>query len=121
MFQETVIDANGKSRNTYRDVGGRIAAVEEWNTIDEVGQPIVTRYEHNPVGELVRVTDARNNATTATYLAAGQAEIAAAGGRVVGMKIVPHSGHFMPSLESLQIGIQAFPSTGSASGEREHS
>ncbi|WP_437646447.1 SpvB/TcaC N-terminal domain-containing protein [Sorangium sp. So ce362] len=72
MFQETVIDANGKSRNTYRDVGGRIAAVEEWNTIDEVGQPIVTRYEHNPVGELLRVTDARNNATTATYDTAGR-------------------------------------------------
>ncbi|WP_437646302.1 hypothetical protein [Sorangium sp. So ce362] len=72
MFQETVIDANGKSRNTYRDVGGRIAAVEEWNTIDEVGQPIVTRYEHNPVGELVRVTDARNNVTTATYDTAGR-------------------------------------------------
>jgi hypothetical protein len=45
-------------------------------------------------------------------LAAGQAEIAAAGGRFVGMEIVPHSGHFMPSLESLQIGIQAFAKHG---------
>ncbi|MGK3988331.1 hypothetical protein WME99_35140 [Sorangium sp. So ce136] len=45
-------------------------------------------------------------------LAAGQAEIAAAGGRFVGMEIVPHSGHFMPSLESVQIGIQAFAKYG---------
>ncbi|WP_438006555.1 RHS repeat-associated core domain-containing protein [Sorangium sp. So ce321] len=71
-FQETVIAANGKSRNTYRDVGGRIAAVEEWNTIAGVEQQIVTRYEHNPLGELVRVTDARNNATTATYDTVGR-------------------------------------------------
>ncbi|MGK3969872.1 RHS repeat-associated core domain-containing protein [Sorangium sp. So ce118] len=71
-FQETVIDANGKSRSSYRDVGGRIAAVEEWNTIAGVEQQIVTRYEHNPLGELVRVTDARNNATTAAYDTAGR-------------------------------------------------
>ncbi|WP_437316413.1 SpvB/TcaC N-terminal domain-containing protein [Sorangium sp. So ce385] len=72
LFQETVIDANGKSRSSYRDVGGRIAAVEEWNTIDGAPQQIVTRYEHNPLGELVRVTDARNNATTATYDSVGR-------------------------------------------------
>ncbi|WP_437812092.1 SpvB/TcaC N-terminal domain-containing protein [Sorangium sp. So ce1078] len=72
LFQETVIDANGKSRSSYRDVGGRIAAVEEWNTIDGVQQQLVTRYEHNPLGELVRVTDARNNATQATYDTVGR-------------------------------------------------
>ncbi|WP_437956878.1 SpvB/TcaC N-terminal domain-containing protein [Sorangium sp. So ce119] len=72
LFQETVIDANGKSRNTYRDVGGRIAAVEEWNTIDEVEQQIVTRYAHNPLSELVRVTDARSNATEARYDTVGR-------------------------------------------------
>ncbi|WP_437732812.1 SpvB/TcaC N-terminal domain-containing protein [Sorangium sp. So ce1335] len=72
LFQETVIDANGKSRNTYRDVGGRIAAVEEWNTIEGVEQQIVTRYAHNPLGELVRVTDARSNATEAKYDTVGR-------------------------------------------------
>ncbi|XYH97300.1 SpvB/TcaC N-terminal domain-containing protein [Sorangium sp. So ce1128] len=71
-FQETVIDANGKSRSTYRDVGGRIAAVEEWNRIAGVEQQIVTRYTHNALGELSRVTDARNNATTATYDTVGR-------------------------------------------------
>jgi hypothetical protein len=33
LFQEMVIDANAKMRNTYRDVGGRIAAVEEFTRI----------------------------------------------------------------------------------------
>ncbi|WP_437523831.1 SpvB/TcaC N-terminal domain-containing protein [Sorangium sp. So ce726] len=72
LFQEMVIDANAKMRNTYRDVGGRIAAVEEFNRIKGVETRIVTRYQHNPLGELVRVTDARNNATTATYDSVGR-------------------------------------------------
>jgi hypothetical protein len=45
-------------------------------------------------------------------LAAGQAEIAGAGGRFVGMSISPHSGHFKPSAGSLQIGIDAFAKIG---------
>ncbi|WP_437589181.1 hypothetical protein [Sorangium sp. So ce1000] len=32
----------------------------------------MTRYQHNPLGELVRVTDARDNATTATYDSVGR-------------------------------------------------
>ncbi|XXX76279.1 hypothetical protein WMF30_52375 [Sorangium sp. So ce134] len=52
-----MIDANGKLRSSYWDAGGRIATVEEWNTIDDVQQQIVTRYEHNPLGELLRVTE----------------------------------------------------------------
>ena len=45
-------------------------------------------------------------------LAAGQAEIASAGGRFVGMEITYHSGHFMPGLESLQAGINVFAKYG---------
>jgi hypothetical protein len=45
-------------------------------------------------------------------LAAGQAEIAVAGGRFVGMGISPHSGHFMPSQGSVQIGIDVFAKFG---------
>ena len=45
-------------------------------------------------------------------LAAGQAEIAGAGGRFVGMMVNNHSGHFMPSAESVQIGIKAFAQYG---------
>ncbi|HEY1137594.1 MAG TPA: polymorphic toxin-type HINT domain-containing protein [Xanthomonadaceae bacterium] len=41
-------------------------------------------------------------------LAAGQADISTAGGVIFPVGISPHSGHFMPSLESLNIGKQAF-------------
>ncbi|WP_437991057.1 RHS repeat domain-containing protein [Sorangium sp. So ce145] len=53
-------------------MGGRIATVEEFNRIKGVETRIVTRYQHSPLGELVRVTDARNNATTATYDSVGR-------------------------------------------------
>jgi hypothetical protein len=45
-------------------------------------------------------------------LAAGEAEIAAAGGRFVGIDISPWSGHFMPSTESVQVGVDAFAKAG---------
>ena len=41
-------------------------------------------------------------------LAAGEAEISAAGGLRLGTEITPHSGHFRPSLESLDVGRDAF-------------
>ena len=44
--------------------------------------------------------------------AAGQANIAAAGGSRVGLEITNHSGHFKPSAESLQIGKDAFRALG---------
>jgi len=67
-----VVDANGKMRSSYRDVQGRIGAVEELNKIDGVEQAIVTRYEHNPLGELLRVTDAGGNVTRAAYDTVGR-------------------------------------------------
>jgi RHS repeat-associated protein len=45
-------------------------------------------------------------------LAAGQAEIAAAGGQYVGMRITEHSGHFMPTQASLGIAREAFAKIG---------
>ncbi|MGK4009229.1 RHS repeat-associated core domain-containing protein [Sorangium sp. So ce1036] len=71
-FEEMVIDANGKVRNTYRDVGGRIGVVEEFNRIEGVERQIVTRYEHNPLDELERVTDANGNVTQAAYDTVGR-------------------------------------------------
>ena len=71
-FEEMVIDANGKVRNTYRDVGGRIGVVEEFNRIEGVERQIVTRYEHNPLDELERVTDANGNVTRAAYDTVGR-------------------------------------------------
>jgi hypothetical protein len=40
--------------------------------------------------------------------AAGEAQIAGRDGDYVGLEITPHSGHYMPSEESLDIGREAF-------------
>ncbi len=45
-------------------------------------------------------------------LAAGQAEVAGAGGRFVGMQLTEHSGHFMPTAESLSVAQEAFKAAG---------
>ena len=45
-------------------------------------------------------------------LAAGQAEIAGSGGAYIGLSITNHSGHYMPSEGSLQVGIDAFAALG---------
>jgi hypothetical protein len=39
---------------------------------------------------------------------AGQAEISAVNGRFFGIRITEHSGHFMPSQQSLQIARELF-------------
>ncbi len=44
--------------------------------------------------------------------AAGEANIAASGGTRIGIEITNHSGHFMPSQESLMIGVEAFKKIG---------
>lgn len=45
-------------------------------------------------------------------MAAGQADIAGTSGQYFGLSIDNHSGHFMPSAESLRIGIDAFAREG---------
>jgi hypothetical protein len=45
-------------------------------------------------------------------LAAGEADIAAAGGRYVGITLTPHSGHFRPSPRSLELARKAFEAVG---------
>jgi hypothetical protein len=45
-------------------------------------------------------------------IAAGQAEIAVAGNTRIGININNHSGHFMPSAESLQAARDAFRRAG---------
>ncbi|MFO0737731.1 MAG: hypothetical protein U0270_17695 [Labilithrix sp.] len=45
-------------------------------------------------------------------LAAGQAEVGVAGGQMTGIGITNQSGHFMPSVESTQIGREAFANHG---------
>ncbi|WP_437587639.1 RHS repeat domain-containing protein [Sorangium sp. So ce1000] len=69
MFVATEIDPNGKVRKAYQDVDNAIVAVEERNRLrgSEAWTTLVTRYGYNAVDELVRVTDARGNVTTAAY------------------------------------------------------
>lgn len=45
-------------------------------------------------------------------LAAGEADVAGTAGQYVGLDITNHSGHYMPSAESLEIGRNAFASYG---------
>ena len=47
-----------------------------------------------------------------SVVAAGQAEIASSGGKFFGINLNNHSGHFMPSAESLQIARDAFAKIG---------
>jgi hypothetical protein len=44
--------------------------------------------------------------------AAGEASIVSGDGRIVGLEISNHSGHYLPSLESLEIGREAFRAFG---------
>ncbi|WP_394844492.1 Rhs family carbohydrate-binding protein [Pendulispora brunnea] len=63
----------GSAMTTYRDVRGLVLAVEESNRLaGGAPTPLVTRYAYNPVEELVRVTDAKGNVTTADYDTVGR-------------------------------------------------
>jgi RHS repeat-associated protein len=61
-------------RQTFSDVNGRPIAVVEYNNYDTATLPLllVTQYSYNPMGELVKVIDAKSNETTATYDTVGQ-------------------------------------------------
>ncbi|WP_437631897.1 SpvB/TcaC N-terminal domain-containing protein [Sorangium sp. So ce854] len=74
MFVATETDPKEKVRKAYQDVDNAIVAVEERNRLhgSETWTTLVTRYAYNPVGELVRVTDARGNVTTAEYDTVGR-------------------------------------------------
>ncbi|WP_438015644.1 SpvB/TcaC N-terminal domain-containing protein [Sorangium sp. So ce315] len=74
MFVATETDPKEKVRKAYQDVDNAIVAVEERNRLhgSETWTTLVTRYAYNPVGELVRVTDARGNVTTAAYDTVGR-------------------------------------------------
>lgn len=45
-------------------------------------------------------------------LAAGEADIAVAGGRYIGITLTRHSGHFRPGLRSLEVARRAFEAVG---------
>jgi RHS repeat-associated protein len=59
----TVTDPQGKVRVMSRDPGDRVVAVDERNA----GEVATTRYDYDPLGEIVQVTDARGNVTSLGY------------------------------------------------------
>ncbi len=59
---------------TFRDARGNVVAVQESNQVGSSTTPttLITRYAYDPLDELARVTDAKGNATTATYDTVGR-------------------------------------------------
>ena len=70
-FRTTVTDANQVSRVTYSDTGGTVRAVQEQNSFGNLDAPVIktltTRYDYDAMHQLLSVTDAKNNVTSASY------------------------------------------------------
>jgi RHS repeat-associated protein len=67
-----VTDPTGKVHVEYRTVHEEMVAVEQTNTIAGTPRTLVTRYEFDPMDQLVRVVDANENVTRASYDTIGQ-------------------------------------------------
>ncbi|HZB32323.1 MAG TPA: SpvB/TcaC N-terminal domain-containing protein [Streptosporangiaceae bacterium] len=66
QFESVRTDAKGNVKRTYTDVREATTAVKESNPAG--GQPAIwTSYAHDPLGQIIRVTDDKNNVTTSTY------------------------------------------------------
>jgi YD repeat-containing protein len=63
QFETTVTDANGKVKQTYREVRELITSVKEFNQ----GATIWTSYAYDPLKQIVRVVDDKLNATAVAY------------------------------------------------------
>jgi RHS repeat-associated protein len=63
QFEATTTDANGKVKQTYRDVRDLITSVKEFNR----GSTIWTSYAHDALKQITRVVDDKQNATSITY------------------------------------------------------
>ncbi len=63
QFRTTVTDANGKQKESYRDVRQLITSVKEYNK----GAAIWTSYKYDPLKQIVEVADAKGNLTKAEY------------------------------------------------------
>src|SRR5262249_1156514 len=67
LFQETIVDPQGKVRTSLRAARDELAAVIERNTLSGQLTTLTTRYAHDPLAQLTRVTDAKGNVTTAEH------------------------------------------------------
>ena len=63
QFETTVTDANGKQKQTHRDVRELITSVKEFNQ----GSILWTSYSYDPLKQFVKVVDDKNNITTVAY------------------------------------------------------
>ncbi|HZM78956.1 MAG TPA: RHS repeat-associated core domain-containing protein [Candidatus Limnocylindrales bacterium] len=63
----TAVDELGKETTTLSDVDGNVVEVRERNGTDVY----LTRYDYDPLGQLVRWTDAAGNSSTVTYNSLG--------------------------------------------------
>ena len=64
VFTTTVTDAEGKRSRTYTDLRDNVLVVDD---LPEAADRIRTRYEYDPLGQLVRVVDNADNVTTHSY------------------------------------------------------
>ncbi len=63
----------GTVRESFRDVRDNVIAVQESNRLNGVSPTtLITRYAYDPLDELLQVSDAKGNATTATYDTVGR-------------------------------------------------
>jgi RHS repeat-associated protein len=62
-FTTLVTDANGKQKESYRDVRELITSVKEYNK----GAAITTRYAYDPLKQITQVVDAKGNTTQVAY------------------------------------------------------
>lgn len=65
QFLTRVIDANGIAKETYKDIDESITSVKEFN--DGGKQIIWTSYDYDPLNQIVKVLDDKNNPTTVKY------------------------------------------------------
>jgi len=68
----TRADAEGRSTRFYQLVDGRVAGVEQTNTLRGARRKLVTRYTYNPVSELTAVRDPGSHLTSVEYDTLGQ-------------------------------------------------
>lgn len=59
----TVTDANGKSKDSFKDAFGNLIEVDEHNA----GSTYVTTYTYDYLGDLLKITDANGNVRNFTY------------------------------------------------------
>jgi len=73
LLLKLVQDPRGEVLSTYRSVRDEVVAVDEVNKIGGVDNVhLVTRYAYDPLSQLVTVTDAKENVTTAAYDTVGK-------------------------------------------------